>query len=54
MDLQTINQHLLSIEDFYTKKAELFKALEIKLISVDEYIVKEKALIAMLPKISCE
>jgi ADP-glucose pyrophosphorylase len=48
MNLQTINQHLLSIEEFYTKKAELFKALEMKLISVDEYIVKERGLIAML------
>ena len=49
MDLQTINQQLLSIEGFYSKMQELNNALDMDIISIDEYISKRSALEEMLP-----
>jgi hypothetical protein len=49
MNLQTINQHLLSIEDFYSKIQELNNALHMDFISIDDYISERSALEEMLP-----
>jgi hypothetical protein len=38
-----MNQQLIAIEGFYSKMEELNKALDMKLISINEYISKRSA-----------